>query len=129
VECKLPIPTSEGHKGNREIEKDMNVAERSAFHNTSSTFSYLHSVILLGVMGILLAVALRLSAPATALLIGLSLFIVGMLVPARFLQLRRFSVFPSLLPVTTCRRPSVRRLRVRAVVPDRKDNPVEGSSL
>jgi hypothetical protein len=131
VECELPITGSEGQKGNLENEREMNVAESSAFHNASSTFSNLHSVIPLGVMGMLLAEAVCMLAPATALLVGFSFMFLaaGMLVPAFFLQPMPFSVFPSLLPVTISPRRAVWRGQAMDAVPERNGTPSERAGL
>ena len=81
----------------------MSVAEKSAFPNSANTFSNLHSVIPLRVMGILIVMVLPMSTMTMNLLISLNaaLSIIVTLVSMHILQPVQFSVSPSLLLFTT----------------------------
>jgi len=127
MECKLRFRFADGQKDNREIKKQMIVAERSAFHSISNTFSTLHLLIPLGVMGILLAGVARFSALAMDLLIGLSvaISIIATLLSMYFLQSMWFSVFPSLLPSMI----NLRCLHITEIESNRSAHPLEDSCL
>lgn len=81
----------------------MSVAEKSAFPNTASSFSNLHLIVPLGVMGILLVMVLPMPTVAMDLLISfnITLSIIVTLVSMYVLQPVQFSVFPSLLLIMT----------------------------
>jgi len=118
---------AEGQKNNQEIGEEMNVAEGSAFHHFVKIFSNLHSVIPLGVMGILIATVPHSPTLATDLLVVLSLMlsIIVTLVSMHLLQSR--SVFPSLLLVPASPRNAAPEGRTSIAV--RNERPREGSNL